>query len=178
MTWHYEQNGQRLSGATVDDMYSLIMQRKIDGNTLVWSEGFTDWTKLQETELATHLAAIKTPPPLPASKINNTVVWILAAAPIIGLFLEGFIAGLIGKNEFEVEMAINEHHYWYVTLILNIGLGILDERRLKAAGIDTGAFGKTVFIIPVYLWKRAKSLNQSPAYFWIWLGLFVLSLFA
>ncbi|RAS08995.1 hypothetical protein DFO50_1421, partial [Microvirgula sp. AG722] len=38
------------------------------------------------------------------------------------------------------------------------------------------AFGKLVLLVPVYLWKRAQSLRQRPAYFWTWLGLFGLSL--
>ena len=38
------------------------------------------------------------------------------------------------------------------------------------------AFGKLVFIVPVYLWKRAKALQQRPAYFWVWMILFVLTL--
>lgn len=176
--WHYERDGQRMGGVTVEEMGSLIAQRVVDGRTLVWAQGFKDWTALQETELAVHLTAPDTPPMLPASRISNTVVWVLAAAPVLGALLEGFVAGILSQNEYALSVAISERQYWYITLLLNIGLGILDEQRLKKAGVDTKAFGKMVFVIPVYLWKRAKALNQRPAYFWTWAGLFVLSLAA
>jgi len=35
-----------------------------------------------------------------------------------------------------------------------------------------------VFLVPVYLWMRAKHLNQSPSYFWVWIVLFFLTAFA
>ena len=83
----------------------------------------------------------------------------------------------MGLSDYEFEVAMSEHRYWYITLILNIGLGILDERKLKAAGVDTNDFGKMVFIVPVYLWKRAKALSQGPAYFWTWMGAFLVTMF-
>lgn len=55
---------------------------------------------------------------------------------------------------------------------------MLDERRLRRAGVDTSRFGKIVFIVPVYLWKRAIALNQTPAYFWTWIALFSATLLA
>ncbi len=176
--WFYERDGQRLGGVSVEEMGILIAQRAINGHTLVWAQGFKDWIALKDTDLAMHLATPDAPPMLPASRISNVVVWILAAAPIIGALLEGFIAGIFSQSEYALSVAISERKYWYVTLLLNVGLSVLDEQRLKKAGVDTKAFGKMVFVVPVYLWKRAAALGQGPAYFWTWVGLFAVSLVA
>lgn len=179
-TWHYEKDGQRHGAVSDTDIGSLIERRAIDGSTLVWSQGFVDWMALAETELASYLRATNAPPALPASKVSNVLVWILALAPIIGLLLEAMIGGAMAPSDDMAELAgaiaVKSGQYWWVTLLLNIGLSILDERRLKKAGIDTSAFGKLVFIVPVYLFKRAKTLGHSPAYFWTWIGMFALSM--
>ena len=176
--WHYEKNGERLGGVSQDEIGALISMRSINGQTLVWKQGFVDWTPLRNTELATYLNTVDSPPALPASRINNVWVWLLAAAPFLGGLLEGFISGVFSSNEYMLEETLANHRFWYVTLLLNIALSITDERSLKKAGVDTKKFGKVVFIIPVYLWKRAKALNQKTVYFWVWVVLFVLSLFS
>ncbi|MGQ7148385.1 hypothetical protein ACUOA8_59475, partial [Escherichia sp. SS-MK2] len=35
--------------------------------------------------------------------------------------------------------------------------------------VDTAAFGWLAWLVPFYLWRRAKALGQKPAYFWVWL---------
>lgn len=117
-----------------------------------------------------------TSPSIHASRISNKVVWILAFAPLLGLILEGLVAGALSPNEYYAEQAMASSKYWYISLILNIGLCLLEESRLKKAGVDTSSFGKLVFIVPVYLWNRSKALNQSPAYFWTWIALFVFAM--
>ena len=176
--WHYERSGQRLGGVTTAEMERLIAQRAVNGDTLVWAQGFKDWIALQDTELAVHLSAPTVPPALPPSRISNVTVWILAAAPLIGMQLEAFVAGIFSRDDYALDQALSNNKYWWVTLLLNIGLGVLDEKRLKNAGVDTSKFGKLVFIVPVYLWQRARALRQTPAYFWTWIGLFALSVLA
>lgn len=60
----------------------------------------------------------------------------------------------------------------------SISLWATDERRLRKAGVDTAAFGKLAWLVPFYLWRRAKSLGQKPAYFWVWLVMLFLTLVA
>lgn len=87
------------------------------------------------------------------SKVNNTLVWIIAFIPVIGaLFSFGSI----------------------VFLAVNIILTYLDENNLKKCGCDTSALGYA-WLIPMYLYKRAKLLNQNKAYFVIWCITFVIS---
>jgi hypothetical protein len=31
--------------------------------------------------------------------------------------------------------------------------------------VDTTTFGKLAWLVPFYLWRRAKTLGQKPAYF-------------
>lgn len=181
-SWHYEKDSQRLGAVSAADIGALIENRAIDGKTLVWTQGLQDWTPLAQTELAVYLSAASAPPVLPSARISNVVTWFLAVAPVIGLLLEAMLAGALAPNEYMAEYAgaraAKTGQYWYVTLLLNIGLSLLDERRLTRAGVDTSRFGKMVFIVPVYLWKRAKSLSQNPAYFWTWIGTFTLTLLA
>lgn len=112
----------------------------------------------------------------PTVAVSNTVVWILAFAPLIGLILESLVAGVLAQNEYEAAHAMATSKYWYISLILNIGLSAGEDARLKQDGVDTSSFGKYFFLVPVFLWKRAKAFNQSPAYFWTWIGMFVLTM--
>ena len=70
--------------------------------------------------------------------------------------------------------AVAEGEFFYITLIINIALSYWDERSLKKAGVDTTQYGKMAWLVPVYLWKRAKALQQKPVYFWCWVVTFAL----
>lgn len=65
--------------------------------------------------------------------------------------------GRAERNVFdEAYEAVSGGQYWFITLLLNIALGYLDERRLRKAGVDTTTFGKLAWLVPFYLWRRAK----------------------
>jgi hypothetical protein len=104
--------------------------------------------------------------------VNNNVVWILAFAPIIGVFLQAFIVGFLYGDSW----MYSYNKFWWVTLALNILLCYLDEKKLMQAGINTDNMGAT-WIIPIYLYRRAEVLNQSPSYLWVWIVTFILSFF-
>lgn len=86
-------------------------------------------------------------------KANNVLVWILAFIPAIGALFE------FGTLLF---------------LVVNIVLCTLDEKNLKKAGYDTESLG-SAWLIPVYLYKRAKYLKHTLAYFIAWCVTFGLS---
>jgi hypothetical protein len=86
-------------------------------------------------------------------KVSNVLIWILAFIPAIGALFE------FGTLLF---------------LVLNILLCILDEKNLKKAGYNTESLG-SVWLIPVYLYKRARYLKHSLAYFIVWCVAFGLS---
>lgn len=103
-------------------------------------------------------------------QINNTVIWFLAFAPIIGSFLEGFFWGFLSTY---TQRDISIDRFWWITIALNILLCTIDEKRLEQRGVDVDKLG-SAWLVPVYLFKRAALLRQSQAYFWVWIVCFLL----
>ena len=66
--WFYALHNQQQGPVNPDVLKTLLQDRTIDGSTLVWKEGMSQWTPLAQTELVKFLLA-------PAS--------MLAAAPIV-----------------------------------------------------------------------------------------------
>jgi len=91
---------------------------------------------------------------------------VLAFAPLIGVFLEGFVSAACN-----IEIV----NLWWITLVLNIVLCVVDESRIKKAGIDTKPFG-SVFLIPVYIYKRCEQQKLGQAPLVIWSVLFALTI--
>lgn len=168
--WYFERNGSQIGPLSENEIIALIRSNDINHNTLVWKQGYTNWFPIADTTLSTYL--LQQPPPITTTGVNRSVtnygysntkskddlVWILAFAPLIG----GIIDMLLG--------------IWITTLIINIVLSYLDEKRLKEQGVDTSTFGAS-WLIPVYLYKRYKYFNSSPAYFVIWITTFIFSFF-
>tara|TARA_R110001583_G_scaffold132574_1_gene284561 strand:+ start:353 stop:913 length:561 start_codon:yes stop_codon:yes gene_type:complete len=176
-SWFYEHNGERKGGVEEAALIGLIKNGVVSHGTSVWKEGFSDWLKIEDTDLKIHLNNTS-PPPLPGEHVNNTVVWVLAFAPIIGYLLEWFIAGAVNGSEWKAEQAMAEAKYFYITVILNIALAFWDEKRLTQAGHSTQKFKGMTWLVPVYLFQRAKQLNHNMAYFVTWIVLFILVLSA
>lgn len=172
-TWFYEETGHRKGPITEEAIIGLMKTGKISYGSLVWKAGYPEWLKVEDTELRTHLEGVS-PPPITGKHVNNTIVWILAFAPLIGLFLEACFAFTVNADTGEAAMDNNK--YWFITLALNVGLSYLDENRLKRAGWDTSKFKGMTWLVPVYLFKRAKALNQNLAYFIVWLVCFIFTL--
>lgn len=164
--WHYEVNGVRSGPVTESEIGDLISASKLGRRSLVWRKGMAGWMALDTTAFGERFAS--EPPPLTGAAVSNTLVWWLAFGPLLGVFAAGFLSGLTHKSI---------DNFWWTTLVLNIALSLADEKKLKQAGHDTKQMGSAV-IVPVYLYKRAKILNQSLSYFIVWLVLFGLSLFS
>lgn len=106
----------------------------------------------------------------------HPIVWFLAFSPIIGELLRGIIIGIKYGDGFEAMIAIAQNKFWFITLILNVALGIADERYLVKKGIDTSKFKIWSALVPVYLFQRSKILNHNYAYFIVWCISFLLIL--
>lgn len=172
--WFYEDAGQRKGGLSHGEIVDLIKSGKLSHGSTVWKKGFTDWITIENTELRPHLDE-SSPPPLTGGHVNNTVVWILAFAPLLGFFLEAFIAGMIYSNDpYRAESAAFSGEFFYITIMLNVALSFWDEKKLKNAGTNTEKFNGMVWLVPVYLYQRAKALKQNLAYFITWIACFVL----
>lgn len=175
--WYYSDGKNRLGSFSKEQMVLFIKEGKISYGTQVWCQGQGDWCNVEHSELRSYLEAIA-PPPLSGDKVNNSVVWIIAFAPIIGTFLEALTAYFLYGDTYRAEKAIANNKFWYITLILNIALCFWDEQRLKKAGHNTDHFKGWVWLIPVYLFQRAKILKQNYAYFIVWIICFALIVFA
>lgn len=169
--WYYEDAGTRRGGISESAMISLIKSGKVGYGSIIWREGYQNWTPIENTELRTHLG-VMAPPPLMGEHVNNTIVWILAFAPLIGQFMENVIAGAIHGDTLLASVAVQSGQYWYVTLILNICLSFFDETKLSKAGHDTKKFKGWLWLVPVYLYQRSKKLNQNLSYLIVWIVCF------
>ena len=174
-TWHYEKNGEIKGPISENELIKFIKSSTISNNTPVWKKGFTEWLKIENTELHIHLDK-SAPPPLSGDDINNTIIWVLAFAPIIGLFIEYFIARAVHRNNFIADIAVKSNNYWFITVALNIGLAFWDEKKLKKAGHNAEKFSGWTWLVPVYLYQRSKCTKQNLAYFIVWIVCFVLTL--
>ncbi|SDS91770.1 DUF4339 domain-containing protein [Pseudomonas oryzae] len=166
--WFYEANGERHGTLDEAQMIGLIRAGRLDRDTPVWKTGYTDWRLLEETELRAHLDA-RSPAPPSGRHVDNSLVWLLAFAPLLGYLLEWLLAFALDSSAIGVQRAMAESRYWYMTLGLNILLGVLDEQYLRSAGHNTRAFRGWVCLGPVYLYRRAWHLQQSLNYCVVWL---------
>jgi len=175
--WYYERAGQQLGPVSEPNIMGMIKVGILGRDTAVWKAGFADWRKVEETDLRVHLDH-SAPPPLSGQHVNNSVVWILAFAPIIGFVLEYAVAGLVYGDSPAAEAAATANQFWFVSLALNIALCYWDARKLRQAGHDTAKFKGWVWLVPVYLYQRAKAMKQNLAYFIVWIVCFGLNLAA
>ena len=110
-------------------------------------------------------------------KVDDRLIWVLALMPLLGEIIEGFVAGMFYGNGLRAAIAVHGGQFWWVTMAINIFLCWKDEKNLAAAGVDTSQFGKMLWLVPVYLYKRAKALGHSLAYFITWCVCFAILLY-
>jgi hypothetical protein len=159
-TWHYVEAGAPVGPLTMDEMKTAINDGKITPSTKVWS-GEGEWTHASETLLA-ELFIIPdstTPPPLAGEDVDNTFMWILVTIPLVSSLLDLALATTL----------------IFPAILANIALCVVDERKLKKAG-HKAPVNWAVFIVPIYLWKRAELLNHKKYYFSAWVLVFALSI--
>ncbi len=165
--WYYVLGGKRIGPVEESEIASLLAQGKIEADTLVWHDGAIDWLPLHQTDLSHLLQSAQKVPAVTGDGVNNTIVWILAFAPFIGLFAEGFLSTLTDSSI---------GNFWWATIAVNLGLSLWDAQKLKDSGHDTDKFTMAAFLVPVYLFVRASKLKQNAAYAWVWIVCFLLTL--
>jgi hypothetical protein len=90
------------------------------------------------------------------AKTNNTCIWLLSLMPLIWQVLLIIIFDPIDGSA---------NYLWLIYFAINFTLLILDRKIGKKAGYNIDVSLGWILLFPVYLYKRAKSLNQSKAYF-------------
>lgn len=164
--WYYVLRGERYGPVSRLQFLNLYKNEKVFLSTKVWKAGMPGWAEVNQTDL---IDISNQPPPLQGNDIDNSIVWVLAFVPILGPLIENIISGVIGEPSGSL---------WFVTLILNIILCITDETRLKKAGYNTKEMLLwAMFLIPVYLFRRAHLLKQKNVYAVIWCITFVIMIF-
>ena len=175
--WFYEESGQRKGPISENEIANLIKSSKIGYGSPVWKKGFPDWIKVENSDLQVYFDDTA-PPPLSGEHINNTLVWVLAFAPLIGYCLEALIAGAMNiDNPVGAAVELSNSKYWFIAVGLNIALAYFDEKRLQKAGHNTEKFKGWCWLVPVYLFQRAKFLKQNLAYFIVWIVCLLIVLF-
>ncbi|GEM_PF-2958114 len=168
--WYYEKKGERVGPITTFQITNLIENNELQLSTLVWQKEFNDWKKISDTELKKHFRN-DSPPPLNGDKINNTFIWLIAFSPIFGSIIQGIF---FDDQSFSATSLIIVFMFW---AILNSSLAAIDTINLDKAGHKTIGIGWAVFLVPVYIWKRANTTKQSKSYFWVWFIALGLSFF-
>jgi len=165
--WYYNLDGQRNGPISDDGIKELLADGTLSRESLVWKVGFDNWVPIAQTTLKMQIATV--PPPLPCSVVKNGIVWTLAFFPIWGVILNHFIAKV-------TETDPNGFWFSFSFVALNTFFCFWDKSNLQEAGHDTKKFAWSMWLVPVYLFKRARALNQSLAYFITWMICFSPSL--
>ena len=92
---------------------------------------------------------------------GNAMAWIIACAPLIGAFAEGLVEGI--SNYSGGFLVI-------ITIGVNIFLCDKDSKELAKNGLNTS--GLNTWFVPLYLFQRAKLLNEKIGYPILWCVLF------
>jgi len=106
-----------------------------------------------------------TSPESTTSVVDNRIIWVLALTPIVGILVE-----LLGLVMIGLPIPILPE---IVVIVLGIPLAYADQKKLKAIGHDTSQMGQP-WLVPIYLFKRAKILNHKAKYLTVWCGLCIL----
>ena len=177
--WHFSINGNQSSPVSSSELKQLASCGKLSRTDLIWKEGMANWIPAEKLKglfpiqgtaaptqmlpppppLQTQDQKIPNLPPLGDSDIDNKFIWLIVAVPIVGVIIE-LIAG---KELVWLYMAAN---------IVCCGL---DVSKLKKQG-NKAPSTWMLFLVPIYLWKRATLLNQKRYYFWAWCAAWILSI--
>jgi len=154
--WYYAINGKQIGPVDIDEIKTAIKIGKITPSTKVWN-GEGEWCIASKTELSEFFKPIDPtiPPPLSGEDVDNKFMWILVTIPIVGVIVD-LIVGMT---------------LIIPSIIANITLCFLDEKKLKSAGYTTPKHWM-IFVVPVYIWKRATLLNHKKYYFGSWVATF------
>lgn len=158
--WFYAKKGAQVGPLSLSEVEVLIDSRDIVADTKVWN-GTGEWLPAasQPDLNAFFKAHHGTPPPLMGDDVDNRFVWAIVTVPVIGALLE---------------MMFNTTLVW-LYIMLNITFCVLDERRLKSAG-HHAPVKWMLFLVPLYLWKRAEILHHKKLYVWCWIAAFSISI--
>lgn len=148
------------------ELQRLLAVGTITRDTLVLNSNIgRDFLPLGDTVLA---PTATEPPPLPARAVDDSLVWLLVAIPLGSAILEQ-ATGRTSTSLWGWPLAI---------FLVNVAVSVLDERRVIRSGVSNRSIrlGAWVWLVPVYLYQRARALKGPRYYVWAWLASFAASL--
>jgi hypothetical protein len=159
--WYYALSGDRKGPVSKNTLINLYKHETIFLTTKVWNSDMPDWVELKQTSL---ISETNVPPPLHGSDVNNTLVWILAFVPLLDTLVASFL---------NIETTIST----ILIVLTNCILCIIDERQIKKAGHNPKELlAWAIFLVPVYLFRRASVLKQKFTYAFVWCGSLIVSI--
>ncbi len=141
--WFYAFNGQTVGPIPQSELLWLLNSGTISPQTPVVKEDTPNWVPVSSVFVVANNVST-----VPTGKISNTLVWIVAFIPILSIILQ--IIGLDNTS--------------YLSLV-TLGFCFADLRKLKKAGYTLKYQTLWAWLFtPVYLFRRAKLLNQKYTY--------------
>ncbi|SDE01288.1 protein of unknown function [Paracidovorax valerianellae] len=183
--WYYETPGQCRGPVPDDEIVRLIGLQRLPPGQRIWRPGLPCWVPVEHSEFRAHLDrdALEAMSACAAAaaadaRADNTLAWLLACAPVMGVSLEGFVAYLVYRDPYVSQRAVQSGAFFFLTVAFNVLIAFVDERWLWRAGHDTAGFRGWVWLAPVYLYRRARRLGQNlgPLAAWVACLLVVLML--
>ena len=172
--WYYEQAGSRRGPMDEAAMLAAYQSGNVGENTLVWNKEFgADWRKMRDSGLL--MVEDIGPPRLPPSHVNNNWAWLIALIPLVGYASERLFAGI---DPVAYELYDSSKSSSYVYAAIYIGLCLIDSKAIESSGYNLKhvRLVRWVWIIPLYLYKRAKALGQKQYILIIWIFSFTASM--
>jgi GYF domain 2 len=168
--WSYDIKGRQTGPVATDVIRDLLHRGTVSHETLVWNETFgQSWKPIRDTDII--ISDKNTPPPLPATHVNNTCAWLLVLVPVVGVFGEKAV-GDLGVRPSQVELVL-------AYAVVNAAIALVDAKHIARSGRNANniSLGFWFWLIPAYLFQRARALRQSFAYFWAWIVSFAAAIF-
>jgi hypothetical protein len=125
--------------------------------------------------IETSTSAVIPPEAADQPRVDNTLIWLVALLPLIGLAVEIAMAAVL---EGAGIAPVDESYVWIAYLALYGALCWWDEDRLEGmAGLDTSRLSAWMcLLVPVYLFRRARVCGHKLHYFTTWVVCFVISI--
>lgn len=178
--WYCVLDGKSPSGPYSDEQINdMVSNKLIQNNTPVWHKGLEDWTEFSKVRESKYYD--DRVPSLKKEHINGSWMWTLAFAPLLSssvFYTYQYYTYLNLANDvsnaelYQTELDLFRFS-WIITLSINSFLTYQDCKMLKKCGYDTRQLG-SYLIIPAYMYKRARMLNQSQVCLVIWIVTFAI----
>ena len=108
----------------------------------------------------------KDTPKIDNKKVSNKFIWLVSLLPIISVLIYLSVWYLTKSYYLGIIILI------LIMCIFSILFIVLDYKKLNKLGLDKSTLGMNKvynIIIPKYLFKRFRVLNQNPSYFIAWI---------